>query len=125
MHLGLPDGLQHVFLDPGTEYCKLIHIRITERPCSYQSLIEQVLFVAVWCRLGVDNYFMLTVLAAPAGKRLAPWFRHLREHVDPGPDILTAFGIMGRCGQHGQRTALAPFDILAMECLQGDAEPLR
>src|ERR1039457_7509154 len=32
---------------------------------------------------------------------------------------------MGRCGQHGQWTALAAFHILAVECLQGNTKPLR
>ena len=51
-----------------------------------------------------------------------PTVGNLREHGEPGPDVLTALGVVGRQAGHRQRLVSLALDLQPVELLDRDAE---
>ncbi len=96
-----------------------------QRPRSQQRLIEVIFIRAIRCLSAIDIAFVTTIEAFETQQRTAPYGSQLREYVEPGANILAAFGIMR--GTRGQRvrTYLCPLAHTLMKRLRRHPETAR
>jgi hypothetical protein len=100
-------------------------IRYLERPSAEQGLVDQVLVVPIRRREAADPPLVAGVEAAPAAERGRELARDLRQDVDPRPDVLAAFGVVGRAAEHRVRPALGAGGVLAVELVDRQPEVVR
>ena len=96
MHLRLVQGFARIGLDAITEDPKRPFVRLVQGPRAQQRLIEQILLVAIRSRLPLDVGLVFFIELVPELKMAFPEFRNFGQDIDPGPNVLTAFRIMGR-----------------------------
>ncbi len=96
-----------------------------DRPGADQRLVEQVLVVLVGGDAAVELGLAPLVERRPALHPRRPLVRQLRDGVDPGADVLAAFGVVGRKRDHAVRPAPGRFLVQPVEGGQRGAEPRR
>src|SRR5207249_628153 len=91
-------------------------------PGAQQRLVQEVLLVLVGRRLTVDSRLLSAVEPMPGTDSRPPLISDFREHVDPGPHVLAALGVVGR--ENGQRRwpPRRPLEATAVELVEAGAE---
>jgi hypothetical protein len=95
MDLGLLRGLGHVGSDALAERGQFLRGQRLRGPGPEQSLIEQVLIIAVRGWLVIHHRLLGGIQSAPAGQGSPPFLGEFRQHIDTGPHVLAALGIVG------------------------------